>query len=121
MALALMGIGRPQLALSRLELEPRTVEFGNTITVKFELESRSRKSQRLVIDYIIHFMKSNGKPSPKVFKLSTRTMKAGEKVEIERRHAFKPITTRKYYSGRHRLEIQVNGVVLDGADFELVM
>jgi hypothetical protein len=29
------------------------------------------------------------------------------------------VTTRRYYSGKHRLEVQVNGVVVGGADFTL--
>ena len=120
-ALALIGVHKPLVTLTRLRLKPRRVEFDNYISVKFEVESRSRKPQRLVIDYIVHFVKSNGKRSPKVFKLITRKLNAGEKVDIERRHTFKPITTRKHYSGKHRFEIQVNGVIMAGADFELVM
>ena len=101
----MIGVHKPLVALTRLRLKPRRVEFGNYISVKFEAESRSRKPQRLVIDYIVHFVKSNGKRSPKVFKLSTRKLNAGEKVDIERMHTFKPITTRKHYSGKHRFEI----------------
>jgi hypothetical protein len=38
-----------------------------------------------------------------------------------RRHPLVPVTTRRYHAGRHRVEVQVNGQVLDGGDFELVL
>jgi 3-methyladenine DNA glycosylase AlkC len=120
-ALSLMGFEKPKLALTGLRVDPPAIRFGNSLEVRFELESRSNRSQRLVVDYIIQFVKANGQRSPKVFKLSTRTLKAQEKAKIQKRHAIKPITTRRYYAGTHRLEIQVNGEVLGGTDFELVM
>ena len=33
----------------------------------------------------------------------------GENVKLTKRHAIKPITTRKYYPGVHALEILING------------
>ena len=33
----------------------------------------------------------------------------------------RPITTRVYYAGMHRIEVMVNGKALKGADFELVL
>lgn len=42
-----------------------------------------------------------------------------ERAEIKKRHSFRLINTRKYYSGVHRLEVQVNGKVYGGMDFEL--
>ena len=48
-----------------------------------------------------------------------RQLDPGESVTIAKRHAFRPITTRVYHPGGHRLEIMVNGVVQAGADFNL--
>ncbi len=35
--------------------------------------------------------------------------------------AIRPISTRRYHAGLHRVEVQVNGRVLSGADFRLAM
>ena len=77
--------------------------------------------QNLMIDFVMHFRKANGKTAPKVFKLKTARLAAGETLSIKKKMAIRPISTRRYYPGRQRLEIQVNGRVLGGADFELVM
>jgi hypothetical protein len=73
-----------------------------------------------VIDYIVHYRKANGATAPKVFKLSTKTLLPGERLEIRKRHSFKPISTRKHYVGQHSIELQVNGMRSDAATFEVV-
>jgi 3-methyladenine DNA glycosylase AlkC len=120
-ALAILGFGIPKVKLVNFEVQTSVVEFGGALEFVFELESEAKKSQELVIDYIIHFVKANGSTSPKVFKLSTRTLGGNENLVMNRKHGIKPITTRKYYSGMHRVEVQVNGQVLGGGYFELKM
>ena len=71
----------------------------------------------------MHFVKCEWEATaPKVFKLKKMRLPGVRKsVKLSKRFAIRPISTRKYYPGRQRLEIQVNGRVLGGADFELVM
>jgi hypothetical protein len=54
-----------------------------------------------------------------VFKGGLLSMTPGAETVFARRHAMRPITTRVYRDGRHRIEIVANGVTLGGADFEL--
>jgi hypothetical protein len=54
-----------------------------------------------------------------VFKLRTLSLQPGERQSLERKFTIRPVTTRRYYPGQHRLEIQVNGEVLGGEEFEL--
>jgi hypothetical protein len=35
-------------------------------------------------------------------------------------HAFRPMTTRVHYPGRHALQLQVNGVLSERAGFDVV-
>ena len=56
---------------------------------------------------------------PRFFKWKTLTLGAGERRALEKRHPIKRITTRVYYPGAHRVEIQVNGAIQGGADFDL--
>jgi hypothetical protein len=64
-------------------------------------------------------MKANGKLTPKVFKLAKKKLKPGETLYLSKKHLFKPISTRVYYSGEHRVAIQINGEVLVEQGFEL--
>ena len=120
-ALAILGYGEANVELRGLELEPLALQFGNALEFTFELLNRDTAEQNLMIDFVMRFRKANGTTAPKVFKLKKTRLAAGEAVTISKKLAIKPISTRKYYPGRQRLEIQVNGRVLGGTDFELVM
>lgn len=107
------------ITVSKLQLDRRAVKMGGNITFSFEIHSKSTNTQNLLIDYIVHHVKANGGLIPKVFKLATRRLKAGETVRVAKKHSFRPISTRKYYAGKHALEIQINGVKYGKAEFEL--
>jgi 3-methyladenine DNA glycosylase AlkC len=121
-ALALLGYSpNPAIRVKNLKIENHKINLGDALNFSFEVQSTGDDSQNLMIDYIIHHMKANGKLSPKVFKLAKKRLKAGETLHISKNHSIKPITTRKYYPGQHRLEIQINGQVWADAAFELQM
>jgi hypothetical protein len=73
----------------------------------------------LMIDYVVHHMRANGRLSPKIFKLSKRTIEPGEVLHITRRHSFRPVTTRRYYPGSHAVEPQINGMRFGPVPFAL--
>ena len=77
--------------------------------------------QDLLIDYVVHHRKADGRLTPKVFKWKTLRVDPRESVHLRRRHPMRPITTRVYYPGQHRLEIQINGATCADADFHLDM
>ncbi len=118
-ALRLLGIEQPQVSLQDLTLQPDPLRQGESLALSFALQSESAETQTLVVDYLIHFVKASGKTSPKVFKLSKPVLPAGERLHLRKQHSFKPVTTRRYYAGQHRLEVQINGQILGGADFVL--
>ena len=97
------------------------VNFGEALIFEMSLHSEAKQDQALIIDYIIHHQKANGRTTPKVFKWKTLTLRAGVTHYASKKHPFKQITTRSYYPGLHRLEILVNGEVQGGAAFELLM
>jgi hypothetical protein len=72
-----------------------------------------------MVDYVIYHMRANGKLSPKVFKLTKRTIQPGEVLHIEKRHSFAPVTTRKYYPGQQAMEPKINGKLFGRVSFEL--
>lgn len=124
-ALALLGYSHnadrePTFAVENLTLTPESVMMGDTLAFSFELASMIEQPQDILVDYIVHHMRSNGQRTPKVFKLIKRTLAPGERITVSKKHSFKPITTRRYYPGTHALEIQVNGVVYAHQTFEMV-
>ena len=118
--LAILGYdSKAEVAISKLQLDKPVVRIGEDVSFSLEIKSKSKQAQNLVIDYIIHHVKANGRLTPKVFKLTRKTLKAGESLPVAKRHSFRLISTRRYYPGRHALEIQVNGVKYGRVEFDL--
>jgi len=109
----------PKLDFQSLEVSPEEIKLGEAVTFEIKLQSTNSEPQSIVIDYAVHHMKANGSSSPKVFKLQTLKVAPGEMVELTKRHAIKPITTRKYYPGEHAIEILINGKTFGQVDFIL--
>ena len=72
-----------------------------------------------MIDYVVYHMRANGRASPKVFKLTKRTIEPGEVLSITKVHSFAPVTTRKYYAGEQAIEPKINGRLFDRIEFAL--
>ncbi|MBP2325861.1 3-methyladenine DNA glycosylase AlkC [Kibdelosporangium banguiense] len=119
-ALALLGFAPPagiRLAGPRLGVD--VVRIGGELSFSLTVHNEGAGPANLVIDYVMHHRKANGSQTPKVFKLVTRELAAGQQVTIDRNHSFRLITTRVYHPGTHALEIQINGESFGRAEFEL--
>lgn len=109
----------PDVAASEITLNKKRIALGDTLSFSCEITARGQ-AQNLVVDYVIYFMKANGKLTPKVFKLKNIVLAANQSVVVAKNHSFKPITTRIYYAGLHQVAIQVNGKEVARADFKLI-
>lgn len=118
-ALALLGYGGAQVEVRDLTITPSEIGMGEEIAFSCEVVSTAEHKQSLMIDYVMHFVRANGKSSPKVFKLTKKDLSAGEVLPVTKRHSFKAITTRRYYPGTHAIEIQINGEVYARQEFSL--
>jgi len=109
-ALALLGFPPADgLVVDGPELDATSVPVGGALGFSYVLENTGASPARLAIDYVIHHRKANGSTTPKVFKLTTRTLGPGERLTVARTHSFKVITTRVYHAGEHAIALQVNG------------
>ncbi len=119
-ALRLMGY-EPELdiTVSNLKLDAGEITVGQTLAFEFTITSNEREQRNLMIDYVIHFMKANGKQAPKVFKAAKKRLPPGWSLTIKKQRSFKKINTRPYYPGKHSLEVQINGKRYACAEFTL--
>ena len=85
-------------------LKDKIIEGDN---LPIELQIKLPKAQNLLIEYIIHYKKSNDAYSEKIFRL--RDIKNKSEVDLLKNISFKKVTTRVHYEGEHYIEIQVNG------------
>jgi 3-methyladenine DNA glycosylase AlkC len=105
------------IVVSKIKLDKPTVKMGGELNFSFEIKSTSKQPQTLSIDYVIHHVKANGTRTPKVFKLTRKALEPGQAINLSKAHSFRPISTRKYYAGKHVLEIQVNGTIYAKTEF----
>ncbi|HAH47581.1 MAG TPA: DNA alkylation repair protein, partial [Planctomycetaceae bacterium] len=118
-ALALFGYCKPEhLSIRGFQLRPGVISMGEQVAFEFELVSHKTELGHIRMEYAIEFVRQKGAPARKVFKISEGVYPDRSR-QYRSRHSFKPITTRNYYPGTHRLAIIVNGQQLDLAEFEL--
>lgn len=118
-ALSMYKLSADHFTLSRFKITTPSVAMGDYLHFEFQVENTSSKSQTLRLEYAVHYLKNNGTLSKKVFKISERALKSGEKVQVIRRQSFKPITTRVFYEGKHQLSIIINGKESESKPFHL--
>jgi 3-methyladenine DNA glycosylase AlkC len=118
-ALALVGYGPAAIEVRNLAVAPVAIPMGGEVTFSFDVQSLADEPQEVLIDFVVHLVRARGKRTPKVFKLTKRTLQPGELVHIEKAFSFQPVTTRKYYPGEHAIEPQINGVTYGSASFQV--
>ncbi len=109
----------PKTSVESFRTSKKRVRIGSEFVVSADISSRAKKSQKLAVDYVVHYVKKNGKASPKVFKFAEKTIKPGETLSLSTKHSFREMTTRKHYPGDHSIELVINGRVVDRTEFKL--
>ncbi len=109
-ALRLIGVStQVKCRLRQLKLNQKKYRLGEKVQISFEVHSLSSRNQKLVVDYVVHYVRANGKKSAKVFKLRSFELGGKEKIQIQKAHPLKQVTVRKHYPGLHEIDIQING------------
>lgn len=110
-ALGILGAGaKPKVEVAAARIAPEKVRIGGEVRFSFTLRSTARRAQSLVVDFAVHFVKANGQARPKVFKLKRLSLAGQGAAELSGKVSLVQRTTRTHYSGKHRVDVQVNGV-----------
>lgn len=117
--LALFGFVPAEADLIELALACDVVDYGSGLEFEFAAQCTAAQSQQWMVDFVIHHQKANGTLTPKVFKWKSVTVAPKQQVQWQKSHAIKPITTRKYYNGAHRISVVINGKTVASHDFTL--
>jgi 3-methyladenine DNA glycosylase AlkC len=95
----------------------KAVKIGDYLRFDFVFRNLEKRSEQFRIEYVVHYVTSTGKISPKVFKIGEYKIQGTSSVSISRRQSFKNFTTRKHYQGKHTLTILINGKSKARQDF----
>ncbi len=108
-ALTMFGYGRSSnIKIEQLKLKSKIVSIGKELTFSFDVTLKSRKKEKVRLEYAIYYMKKNGRQSKKVFKIGESTL-SGKKIGFLKKQSFREMSTRKHYPGKHKISIIVNG------------
>ena len=109
----------PAIAVRDLAVAPRSISMGGQVRLSFEIVSTGDAPQNLMIDYVVHLVRARGQRTPKVFKLTVKTIQPSEVLHISKNVSFRPVTTRRYYPGEHAIGLKINGPVYGPVQFTL--
>ena len=99
-------------------IAPETLPRGATAEITIDLMVDT--DCPLIIDYVIDYVKANGKTAPKTSKCKVVDAKVGKPLQIAKKHHFKDnATTFTLHPGLHMVHLQVNGRKLAAAPFTL--
>lgn len=109
---------QPKITVSPIKLTMDSVAPGETIQFQFELTAA--RDERLMVDYVIDFVKANGKTTGKVFKIKQLELAKGQTQTITKRHPLRAdATTFTLYPGKHWITLQINGQRYSSVAFTL--
>lgn len=118
-ALMLLGYhAKPQIVVTDFELGSEVVSIGGFLEFSFVIVSE--EASKFMIDYEIDYQKANNKRGKKVFKLKKLSLQPGDRITLSKKHLFPAdATTLTFYPGQHHITLQINGVKMNTAQFEL--
>lgn len=119
--LELFGFCSPDnIEVQDFHLTSNDVAMGSSLEFQFALHNLSDNSEKIRLEYAIHFLKKNGVHNKKVFKISEKSYAAKSQTIITRKQSFKPVSTRRLYAGEHIVSLIINGVTVEERTFQLI-
>jgi 3-methyladenine DNA glycosylase AlkC len=103
-----------------IHIAPAVASIGDSITFTVELSNDGSATKQLLIELRVHFVKANGKPTPKVFALKELVLRPNGSVQLSKTISLAQHTTRTHYPGQHRVEVLVNGRPSATSVFDIV-
>lgn len=119
-ALRVLGFGKAaRVEVLNPAITPAKVHIGQSVRIGFDLHNPTNRRQEVLVDFQVHFVKSGGSTSAKVFKLKSLELAPGQTLPLRKKLSLVEMTTRKHYPGTHVVEVLVNGKPLPLGTFEL--
>jgi 3-methyladenine DNA glycosylase AlkC len=107
--LAHYGLNSQNIRITDFKLANDIVKVGENLEFSFRIHNELSESRTIRLEYAVYYLKANTQQFKKVFKISERSFSPMEVSTVVRKQSFRPITTRNFYKGAHRLSVIVNG------------
>ena len=120
---AVPTLGKASITLTELKSERQVLPINDVFDFSFSLQSDSDAEQTILTYYVVAYKRPTGHITRKRYRLSQRKLKSRQCVDYEK--SLFPLPSLKHHEngkaclGWHRFEVEVNGDVLGGFDFEV--
>ena len=108
------------ISIEHFRVSTPKIKIGTLLEFSFNLLNNSSKKNKIRLEYGIYYQKANGMLTKKVHKISEKEYAGKSVTQITRKHSFRLVTTRKFYSGLHQVAVIINGTELEKYNFELI-
>ncbi|OOM79039.1 DNA alkylation repair enzyme [Clostridium puniceum] len=109
-----------EITEASVSVNPSIIKIGESCEIKYELDIPKGEAVHIRIEYGIDFVKARGNTSRKLFLLSDKTVPGGTHISGTKIHSFADLTTRRHYSGKHKINLLVNGEKQADAIVEII-
>ncbi|WP_051083317.1 hypothetical protein [Propionispira raffinosivorans] len=104
-----------------LSIARSVIAVGESCELQYRLNIRAGAVVHIRLGYGIDFVKAKGQTSRKIFFLSDKIVLGGTHITGKRKHNWSDLTTRRHYTGDHRIVLLVNGQEVAHSVIKLVM
>ena len=120
---AVPKLGKADITLTYLQSERLVLPINDAFCFSFSLQSESDAEQTILTYYVVAYKRPTGHITRKRYRLSQRKLKPRQRVAYEKSlfplPSLKQLDDGRSCLGWHRFELEVNGDVLGGFDFEV--
>jgi 3-methyladenine DNA glycosylase AlkC len=106
--------------LLSLQIDKLKIQIGQSFNFNLKIQLLEKEASQIRLEFNIYYKKANGKQSAKIFQIGTYLLQPNQTVEVNKKHSFINLTTRKHYEGTHKIAIVANGNEIGFLDFELL-
>lgn len=111
---------KPKIEVNSFSLRQQAIRPGEAFEMDITLTAS--RTEALMIDYVVDFVKAGDKRSSKVHKLKQVTVASGQTITLSKRHPLRAnATTYRLYPGTHHVTLQINGAPFGTQSFDLLM
>lgn len=120
-ALKILGFGQQaKVVVDKVRISPAPAVIGGAVSIAFELHNPLAQRQTVLVNLTVHYVKANGQPRAKVFKLKTLEIGPGQTAPLIKTLSLAQMSTRTHYPGLHKVDVVVNGQTQKLGVFELM-
>jgi len=117
--LGIFGYSDPKdLESVELTLQKAKAKMGGSLAFEARIEAKTETLGLTRVEFVVGYMKANGKLNEKVFLISDTKIQDKERT-FSKRLSFKELSTRKHYLGVHTIRLAVNGERFPAQSFVL--